>query len=103
MIVIFNDTASDSSYDGGTIAANTAHVWFQTLGGGSSVYAGSVTAQNSQTASYSFVLRTFSADVQQMNVDNFSWYTGAAAIPEPSVALLSGVGLLALLRRQRNP
>lgn len=102
MYVVFNDTASAVSYDGGTVAAFTADVWFQSLSGGGLVFAGSADAQNNQTASYSFVFRTFNADQQSMNVDNFSWYEGAAAIPEPSSALMGGLGLFFLLRRRRG-
>jgi len=100
--MIFNDTASTVSYIGGSIAAFTAHVWFEQLGSGALIFAGSSTAANSQdTDGYAIGFRTFNAELQEVWVDNVVVFEGAAAIPEPTTALLGGLGMLALLRRRR--
>lgn len=100
--VIFNDTVSGTVYDGGTVAAGTADVWFSLLGGGSMTFAGSAAVQNSQAASYSVAFRTFNGDVQDMHIDNVSLFEGAAVVPEPSTGCIALLGSLLLLGRRRR-
>lgn len=100
--LVFNDTASAINYTGGTVAANTAHVWFETLGSGSFVFAGNAAALNSSGEdSYAIGFRTFNTNRQEVWVDNVSLVEGAAAIPEPSVGLLGLGALLFAMRRRR--
>ncbi len=101
--MIFNDTTSAVSYGGGSIAAETAHVWFEELGSGNFIFAGSASASNDQDLDgYRVGFRTFNSDEQELWVDNVSLFEGApTAIPEPTTALLGGLGMLALLRRRR--
>lgn len=101
--LIFNDTATDFSYGGGSVAAFTAHLWFEELGSGVFNFAGVIDAANNpDTDGYKVGFRTFNGPQQEIWVDNFSVYEGApAAIPEPTSALLGGLGFLMLLRRRR--
>lgn len=97
--MIFNDTASPASYPGGTVAPGSADIWLQP-GGGAPVFAGTRTAENTQTAAYRVGLRSFSANLQQVLVDNVSLEEGAV-VPEPASLILLGLGGLALVRRRR--
>jgi hypothetical protein len=100
--MILNDTAASVNYAGGSITAFTAHVWYEALGSGAPVFAGSIAAANAQnTSGYGIGFRTFNADLQEAWIDNVVVFEGAAAIPEPTTALLGGLGMLALLRRRR--
>lgn len=99
--MIFNDTASSISYAGGTIAASDAHVWLEPLGSNNYTFAGTATATNDQTTSYRVGFRSFNAPLQEIWVDNYELHDAALAIPEPSIAVLGDLGLLALLRRRR--
>jgi len=101
--LIFNDTASAVNYEGGWLAAHTADLYFKEIGAASSaVYAGNIST-NAAAAStgYYGALRTYNSATQEVWIDNYSIYEGAAAIPEPKVVLLVGIGLLAQLRRRR--
>lgn len=102
LFMIFNDTASPVSYQGGSIASGVADIWLRDAGG-AYVFVGTSNAENTATeeTSYSVAFRSFANDIQNVYLDNVLFETGAAAIPEPSAALLGGFGALALLRRRR--
>jgi hypothetical protein len=101
--MIFNDTAAAVSYSGGTLAAGVADMWLEDAGG-VFTFVGTRNPENVATSetSYSVAFRSFTTPQQRMFIDNVSLTVGAAAVPEPAVALLGGMGLLALLRRRRD-
>lgn len=71
LYLIFNDTASPVSYNNGTstVASGDGHVWLEPVGG-PAVFAGSRSAENTQTGSYRIGLRSFSSNLQQVLIDN---------------------------------
>ncbi len=101
--MIFNDSATSANYLGGSVAAGTAHIWFENLTSNAVTFAGIANAQNTLTSetSYNVAFRTSGADIQSAYIDNVLFETGAAAIPEPGHAFLGCLGGLLLLRRRR--
>lgn len=84
---IFNDTSAPATYPGGTIAAESAHIWVQPFGG-TLTFAGTRLVDKAQTASYQVGFRTFSSSLQQILLDNLKLESGAA-LPAPEIETLS--------------
>lgn len=82
-------------------SATTVDV-FSSFVGGDGLYDNSYTANNVTTALFSYtavgVLTSGNTDLDQLTISNAQY----SVVPEPSSAMLGGLGLLALLRRRRH-
>jgi hypothetical protein len=81
-------------------SATTVDLFTSLIGGGG--YSETMTSNNVTTSLFTYtamgILTTGNTDLDQLTVSNAQF----SVIPEPSAALLGGLGLLALLRRRRN-
>ncbi len=101
--MIMNDSSSAEVYSGGTLAAGTADVWLENLGGGSPIKAATISLENSSdVAGYNVGFRTFNGTIGDFYVDNVTLFEGAATVPEPAAALFGLAGCVLLLRRRRH-
>ena len=93
--VVANGSAAAVTYGAETLAAGTMDIW---LGG---VKIDDGVAVTSSLAATGF--RVYSVSGTGVEIDNVQlWDSAVAIIPEPSAALIGGLGLLALLRRRRR-
>lgn len=100
--MVLNDSGATVNYADRTLAANSYDVWIRDLTASGSTYVGTGTF-DSVAGGYNSAARSFNTPTPNYYIDNWSVDEGAIVtpIPEPSVALLGGLGVLALLRRRR--
>lgn len=99
--LVVNDSGSSINYANRSLADNAYDVWIRDLNDSGSTYVG--TGTFTSAAQYHSVARSFNGPTPNYYFDNWSVDEGAIVtpIPEPSAALLGGLGALLLLRRRR--
>jgi hypothetical protein len=112
LVVFYNSSASDVSYDGRTLAANTMDVWLDGTIAATALgrSGGSTGVQTIDSFGFTRKTTTNTATdfVGTLLLDNITAYSGVetAAIPEPSTFALAGgtavLMLAGLSRRQRD-
>ncbi len=99
--LVVNDSGAAINYANRSLADNAYDVWIRDLADTGSTYVG--TGTFTSAAQYHTVARSFNGPTPNYYFDNWSVDQGAIVtpVPEPTAALLGGIGLLLLLRRRR--